>query len=162
MNYNFNCCGENFAVLTNYLQHLKSHEDNVRIYVRCVICNQTCISWDAFRKHNIRDHKDNNPIELFDSYINMIQNLSLNGIDSNVSQQQETHEIENNVLSDLEEDDVFSSDDLEKTKLNYGQYLLDITYQNELKAKTVDSLNANTKKLVVAFLNNLKVLHCFS
>ncbi len=26
----------------------------------------------------------------------MIQNLSLNGIDSNISQQQETHEIENN------------------------------------------------------------------
>ncbi len=54
-----------------------------------------------------------------------------------------------------------SLSDLEKTKLNYGQYLLDMTYQNKFKAKTVESLNANTKKLVV-ILNNLKVLHCFS
>ena len=140
---NFNCCSENFTSLPFYLKHLKSHEDNVRIYVRCTICNQTCESWDAFRKHNLRDHNDNNPIELYNIYKNACQNLISNRNDSNIDVTME------NTSHD--------ASDLEKMKLTYGQFLLDMTYQNKLKANTVDSLNKNTKELVISFLNNLKV-----
>ena len=48
-------------------------------------------------------------------------------------------------LADLE-------NDFEKSKFLYAQYLLEMTNQYKLTAKTVDDFNTNTKKLVSSFL----------
>jgi hypothetical protein len=61
-------------------------------------------------------------------------------------------------------DDQFSSENSTeveqnflKSKVLYAQYLLDMTSKYKLTKNTVDDFNRNTKKLVIAFLDNLKV-----
>jgi hypothetical protein len=61
-------------------------------------------------------------------------------------------------------DDQFSSENSTeveqnflKSKVLYAQYLLDMTSKYKLTKNTVDDFNRNTKKLVNAFLDNLKV-----
>jgi len=141
-NLNLACCSENFSSVPAYLQHLKTHEDNSNIFIKCIVCGQTCLDWRAFRQHNMRTHKHDSPIELYDQYRNMVNNIISD--DSNDFEHSFEHPVNSN-------------DDFENTKLSYAQFLLKITNQNQLTTKIVDILNENTKKLVLLFLNDLKV-----
>ena len=157
MNPNHACCGDTFSNVPLYLQHLKTHEDNTNIMIKCIICGQTCINWISFRKHNTRNHKDNNPLEIFDQYTDMVDDLIVNDLNET------SVNGENNIDTISEKDRSFEypvnfnneSRDFEKTKQSYAQFLLEITYQYKLTVHTVDSLNENTKKLVLIFLNDL-------
>jgi hypothetical protein len=159
MNLNLACCSENFSSVPAYLQHLKTHEDNSNIFIKCIVCGQTCLDWRAFRQHNMRTHKHDSPIELYDQYRNMVHNIisddsnDLNEINLN----QENYMDANSEEEHSFEHPVNSNDDFENTKLSYAQFLLKITYQNQLTTKIVDILNENTKKLVLLVLNDLKV-----
>jgi hypothetical protein len=138
-----------------YLQHLKMHENNLSCYLKCNLCGASCVSWLAFRQHNLRNHKQN-PLELFDTYNIMLNNLDFEDdlvIDDSV---EEINELNENVEV---EEEVIEEEliDVENKKINYAQYLLEMTYQNKLTAKTVDSLNYHTKHLFVSFINDLKV-----
>ena len=80
MNPNHACCEDTFSNVPLYLQHLKTHEDNTNIMIKCIICGQTCINWISFRKHNTRNHKDNNPLEIFDEFTVMVDDLIANDL----------------------------------------------------------------------------------
>ena len=101
----------------------------------------------------MRNHKGDNPLDILEDYENLVNEIMIDNpnryndqpvINNSFSEEN----IENEVILD-------ESRDIEKSKFNYGQYLLEMTYQYKLTAKTVDDLN--TKKLVLSFLDDLKV-----
>jgi hypothetical protein len=53
-----------------------------------------------------------------------------------------------------EEDEI---NDLEETQIRYSQYLLEMTFQQKLSSKTVDTLNYHTKRLFDSSLMVFKV-----
>ena len=65
----------------------------------------------------------------------------------------ETDVTEENILT-LE----IEQDNFQKSKLLYGQYLLEMTYKYKLTSNTVDDFNSYTKKLIVSFMDNFKVI----
>jgi hypothetical protein len=154
MNLNYVCCGEIFITMPTYLHHLKMHETNISCYLKCNICGNSSINWPAFRKHNYRYHKNENPIELFDTYNIMFNSLNLDD-DIVIDDSQRINEIDANFEVDNEVEEELT--DFENKKMNFAQYLLDMTHQHKLTAKTVDSLNNHTKHLFVSFINDLKV-----
>jgi hypothetical protein len=153
----FFCCDEKFLNMPTYIEHLRSHTDNENLYIKCNTCYQSCPNWDSFRRHNLKYHKDNNPLDLLNDYQSMLKRIIS---DSSNSEQE-------NVTPDADPflvDDQFSSENSTeveqnflKSKVLYAQYLLDMTSKYKLTKNTVDDFNRNTKKLVNAFLDNLKV-----
>ena len=53
-----------------------------------------------------------------------------------------SHETDNEDINYKSEEDEIN--DLEETQISYSQYLLEMTYQHKLSAKTVDTLNYHT------------------
>jgi hypothetical protein len=84
----------------------------------------------------------------------MFNSLNLDD-DIVIDDSQRINEIDANFEVDNEVEEELT--DFENKKMNFAQYLLDMTYQHKLTAKTVDSLNNHTKHLFVSFINDLKV-----
>jgi hypothetical protein len=129
MNLNYTCCEETFITMPPYLHHLKIHESNSFCYLKCNICGNSSLNWPAFRKHNYRQHKNENPIELFHTYNVMINSLNFDDellIDSNPEINEMNNVFEEEDASE-EEFTVF-----ENRKMSYAQFLLELTYQHKL------------------------------
>lgn len=157
---NYTCCGAVFKNMPPYLEHLKSHKDNSNLFIKCA-CGQTCVNWEAFKKHNLRYHKDDNPLEMLETYQTLVNNLfeSESGREENASNN--SFHVDDSLSSSKDENSLPRDDkenDFEKSKFLYAQYLLEMTYQYKLTAKTVDDFNTNTKKLVISFLDDFKLI----
>ena len=158
----FTCCGNNFNNMPSYLEHLRNHSDNVNLYIKCNTCYQSCLNWESFKKHNYRHHQNNNPIELLNNYQSLLTSIlsddstsieAENVLAEPMNIDNETDVTEENILT-LE----IEQDNFQKSKLLYGQYLLEMTYKYKLTSNTVDDFNSYTKKLIVSFMDNFKVI----
>ena len=143
--------------MPTFITHLRSHTDNENLYIKCNTCYQSCPNWDSFRRHNLKYHKDNNPLDVLNDYQSMLKRIISDS--SNNEQEKVTPDADPFIV-----DDQFSSENSTeveqnflKSKVLYAQYLLDMTSKYKLTKNTVDDFNRNTKKLVIAFLDNLKV-----
>jgi hypothetical protein len=153
---NYSCSGFTYQYLSHYLQHLKTHQKNAEFFVNCIVCGQTCSNWDAFRKHNQRIHKDENSLDLFNNYSYVTENISFDDpiIEESVINEA-SHETDNEDINYKSEEDEIN--DLEETQIRYSQYLLEMTFQQKLSSKTVDTLNYHTKRLFDSSLMVFKV-----
>lgn len=52
----YECCGIKFSNTRIYIDHLKLHNKNLKLSVTCNECGQISSSWNAFKKHNNRNH----------------------------------------------------------------------------------------------------------
>jgi hypothetical protein len=157
----FICCDEKFLNMPTYLEHLRSHSDNENLYIKCNTCSQSCPNWDSFRRHNLKYHKDNNPIDLLNDYQSMLTSI----ISDSSKNEQENYSVDaDSIIVDHQFSSEENSAEVEQnnflnSKYLYGQYLLEMTYKYKLTKNTVDDFNRYTKKLVVTFLDNLKVIN---
>lgn len=156
MNLNYNCCNESFQTIPKYLNHLKQHEINFSYHLKCNLCGGNCINWPTFRKHNTKYHKKENPLELFDTFNIMLENLNIED-DLIIHEAEEGNQLNDECIV-LQENIEETLNDIENKKINYAQYLLQMTYEHKLTANTVDSLNYHTKNLFVSLINDLKVI----
>ena len=126
MNLNYNCCNEYFQTMPTYFNHLRQHETNFNYHLKCNLCGGNCINWSAFRKHNTKYHKQENPLELYDTFNIMLNNLIIED-DLIVHDSEERNQL-NDEYTDLQEDIEEKSIDIDDKKNNYAQYLLQMTY----------------------------------
>jgi hypothetical protein len=145
----YECCGNQFSNLITYMRHLKYHGHNINLQVKCNECGQTCGSWDAFRKHNSRWHKENTTLNQYDDDIYDDDIYSV--IDDLVLQDtlEDSEMLENNEPVETCSD----SDDFDI----YGQYMLEFSYQHKLPEKSINTLNKNTENLIRTLLLSSKV-----
>jgi hypothetical protein len=90
--------------------------------------------------HNQRIHKDENPFDLFNNYSYVTENMSFDDpiIEESVINEA-SHKTDNEDINYKSEEDEINY--LEETQISYSQYLLEMTYQHKISAKTVDKLN---------------------
>ena len=80
----YKCCGNDFNDLNLYAQHLRFHSKYIHMNVLCNACGQISTSWNAFRKHNLRNHNlkrffkkntnDENSESPFDNFFDLLNN----------------------------------------------------------------------------------------
>jgi hypothetical protein len=93
--------------MPTYIEHLRSNTDNENLYIKCNTCYQSCPNWDSFRRHNLKYHKDNNPLDLLNDDQSMLKRIISDS--SNNAQENVTPKVDPFLV-----DDQFSSEFLQK------------------------------------------------